>query len=175
VRGNSVFRLLAATPAANQSRTYLQYLWAKNVPQRRTRRLQLHCLGAPRTRLNCLRRVPADPILLCGRFDRRGCPAYGGARGDYGADQYRQPDRIQHHRARRNGHQSCRSRSRIIRRPLPENDPKQPQPDISMAQKLLDSRPHVPLKAGLVKTVEYFENLLADHSLRDQLSNEART
>jgi hypothetical protein len=44
-----------------------------------------------------------------------------------------------------------------------------------MAQKLLDSRPHVPLKAGLVKTVEYFENLLADHSLRDQLSNEART
>jgi hypothetical protein len=44
-----------------------------------------------------------------------------------------------------------------------------------MAQKLLDWRPHVPLKAGLVKTVEYFENLLADHSLRDQLSNEART
>jgi UDP-glucuronate decarboxylase len=73
------------------------------------------------------------------------------------------------------------SRSRIIRRPLPENDPKQREPDISMAQKLLDwkphvdSKPHVPLKAGLVKTVEYFENLLADHSLRDQLSNEART
>jgi nucleoside-diphosphate-sugar epimerase len=61
----------------------------------------------------------------------------------------------------------------IVRRPLPENDPKQRQPDISDAQKLLDWKPHVALKDGLVKTIEYFEKLLADRSLRDQLSKEA--
>jgi UDP-glucuronate decarboxylase len=65
------------------------------------------------------------------------------------------------------------SRSRIVRRPLPENDPKQRQPDISLAQKLLDWNPHVELKEGLVKTIEYFEQLLADRNLRDQLTREA--
>jgi UDP-glucuronate decarboxylase len=64
------------------------------------------------------------------------------------------------------------SRSRIVRRPLPENDPKQRQPDISLAQKLLGWRPHLPLKEGLVKTIEYFEKLLADRSLKDQLLKE---
>jgi UDP-glucuronate decarboxylase len=61
------------------------------------------------------------------------------------------------------------SRSRIVYRPLPENDPKQRQPDISRAQELLDWKPHVPLKEGLVKTITYFERLLADQGLRAQL------
>jgi UDP-glucuronate decarboxylase len=61
------------------------------------------------------------------------------------------------------------SRSRIVHRPLPENDPKQRQPDISLAQKLLDWKPHVPLKEGLAKTIAYFESLLADQGLRAQL------
>jgi UDP-glucuronate decarboxylase len=61
------------------------------------------------------------------------------------------------------------SRSRIVHRPLPENDPKQRQPDISLAQKLLDWKPHVPLKEGLAKTIAYFERLLADQGLRAQL------
>jgi UDP-glucuronate decarboxylase len=65
------------------------------------------------------------------------------------------------------------SRSRIVRRPLLENDPKQRQPDISLAQKLLDWNPHVELKEGLVKTIEYFEQLLSDRNLRDQLAREA--
>ena len=64
------------------------------------------------------------------------------------------------------------SRSRIVHRPLPENDPKQRQPDISLAQKLLDWKPHVALKQGLVKTVEYFEELLSDKALRAQLTQE---
>jgi UDP-glucuronate decarboxylase len=61
------------------------------------------------------------------------------------------------------------SRSRIVHRPLPENDPKQRQPDISRAQELLDWKPHVPLKEGLAKTITYFERLLADQGLRAQL------
>jgi UDP-glucuronate decarboxylase len=61
------------------------------------------------------------------------------------------------------------SRSRIVHRPLPENDPKQRQPDISRANDVLNWKPHVPLKEGLTKTIAYFERLLADQGLRAQL------
>jgi UDP-glucuronate decarboxylase len=65
------------------------------------------------------------------------------------------------------------SRSRIVHRPLPENDPKQRQPDISRANELLDWKPRIPLKEGLVKTIAYFEELLADQDLRAQLVKES--
>ena len=61
------------------------------------------------------------------------------------------------------------SRSRIVHRPLPENDPKQRQPDISRARHLLDWKPQVPLKEGLTKTIAFFERLLAEPDLRAQL------
>jgi UDP-glucuronate decarboxylase len=61
------------------------------------------------------------------------------------------------------------SRSRIVHRPLPENDPQQRQPDISLAQELLDWKPHVPLKEGLAKTITFFERLLAEQDIRAQL------
>ncbi len=64
------------------------------------------------------------------------------------------------------------SRSRIVRRPLPENDPKQRQPDISSANELLGWKPHVPLKEGLVRTIAYFEELLAEKTIRGQLTEE---
>ena len=64
------------------------------------------------------------------------------------------------------------SRSRIVHRPLPENDPKQRRPDISRAQDLLDWKPHTPLKEGLVHTIAYFERLLSNQELRAQLVNE---
>jgi UDP-glucuronate decarboxylase len=65
------------------------------------------------------------------------------------------------------------SRSKIAHRPLPENDPKQRQPDISLAQQLLGWRPRIPLKEGLAKTIAYFEHLLSDETLRAQLAKEA--
>src|SRR6266849_430946 len=46
-------------------------------------------------------------------------------------------------------------------RPLPENDPKQRQPDISRARTLLGWEPRVPLEEGLRPTVEYFKRELA--------------
>ena len=61
------------------------------------------------------------------------------------------------------------SRSRIVHRPLPENDPKQRQPDISRARDLLNWKPQVPLKEGLTKTIAFFERLLAEPNLRAQL------
>jgi len=50
------------------------------------------------------------------------------------------------------------SRSEIVRRPLPPDDPAQRQPDIAAARKLLDWEPATPLEAGLQKTVEYFRS-----------------
>ncbi|HEU5016511.1 MAG TPA: UDP-glucuronic acid decarboxylase family protein [Pseudolabrys sp.] len=53
------------------------------------------------------------------------------------------------------------SRSRVVHRPLPENDPKRRRPDISQAQEILGWRPTVPLAEGLQKTIAYFEELLS--------------
>ena len=52
------------------------------------------------------------------------------------------------------------SRSRLEHRPLPEDDPRQRCPDIRRARELLNWQPRVPLKAGLERTIAYFEALL---------------
>jgi UDP-glucuronate decarboxylase len=62
------------------------------------------------------------------------------------------------------------SRSRIVYRPLPENDPRQRQPDISRAKKDLSWKPTTPLKEGLVQTITYFEKLLTQDGVK-QLEN----
>jgi UDP-glucuronate decarboxylase len=64
------------------------------------------------------------------------------------------------------------TRSKIVRRPLPEDDPKQRRPDISRAQELLSSAPRTPLKEGLIQTIAYFEKLLSDGKMRDLLTAE---
>ena len=53
------------------------------------------------------------------------------------------------------------SRSALVHRPLPENDPTQRQPDIARARSLLGWEPEVALEAGLRKTIRYFDDLLA--------------
>ncbi|MFZ4396034.1 MAG: UDP-glucuronic acid decarboxylase family protein [Kiritimatiellia bacterium] len=52
------------------------------------------------------------------------------------------------------------SRSKIIHQPLPADDPKQRQPDITLARKKLDWAPQVPVADGLCLTIDYFRNLL---------------
>ncbi len=52
--------------------------------------------------------------------------------------------------------------SRIVHRPLPEDDPLQRCPDITMAQNLLGWQPTVELDAGLAKTVDYFKQMLGE-------------
>ena len=51
------------------------------------------------------------------------------------------------------------SHSTIISHPLPTDDPKVRQPDISRARSLLDWEPTVPLREGLTRTIEYFRGL----------------
>ncbi len=48
------------------------------------------------------------------------------------------------------------SKSKIVFRPLPQDDPKQRQPDITRARKLLGWEPVVGLEEGLLKTISYF-------------------
>jgi UDP-glucuronate decarboxylase len=52
------------------------------------------------------------------------------------------------------------SASQIIFKPLPSDDPSQRQPDISLAQQLLDWTPRITLRDGLVRTVEYFRTVV---------------
>jgi UDP-glucuronate decarboxylase len=52
------------------------------------------------------------------------------------------------------------SKSRLVHRPLPEDDPVQRQPDIGLAKKLLDWEPDIQLEEGLTKTIAYFNDLL---------------
>jgi len=53
------------------------------------------------------------------------------------------------------------SRSRVVLRPLPVDDPRVRQPDITRARTLLGWEPHVPLDEGLARTLEYFKRKLA--------------
>ncbi len=52
------------------------------------------------------------------------------------------------------------SSSKMIFRPLPQDDPRQRCPDISKARELLDWKPTIALREGLVKTISYFDRLL---------------
>ncbi len=53
------------------------------------------------------------------------------------------------------------SKSKIDYKPLPTNDPRRRQPDISMAKERLDWRPTVRLEDGLEATIAYFQNIAA--------------
>jgi UDP-glucuronate decarboxylase len=52
------------------------------------------------------------------------------------------------------------SRSRIVTRPLPQDDPRQRQPDITLARSVLGWEPVTPLAEGLKPTIDYFRTLL---------------
>ena len=54
------------------------------------------------------------------------------------------------------------SRSKIVHRPLPVDDPIQRCPDISLAKRVLDWQPHTALRPGLERTIAYFDGLLTE-------------
>ncbi len=53
------------------------------------------------------------------------------------------------------------SKSELVNKPLPQDDPKQRQPDISLAKRELDWAPTIALREGLAKTIAYFDDVLA--------------
>jgi UDP-glucuronate decarboxylase len=56
------------------------------------------------------------------------------------------------------------SSSRIVYRPLPEDDPRQRCPDITLAKELLGWAPRVQLREGLTETIKYFDRLLSSEA-----------
>ena len=50
------------------------------------------------------------------------------------------------------------SKSRLIEKPLPSDDPKRRKPDITLAKELLGWEPKIPLQEGLAKTIAYFRS-----------------
>jgi len=52
------------------------------------------------------------------------------------------------------------SKSELVRKPLPQDDPVMRKPDISVAKEKLGWQPEVPLREGLRKTIDYFDDLL---------------
>ncbi|MBR0797144.1 SDR family oxidoreductase [Bradyrhizobium jicamae] len=57
------------------------------------------------------------------------------------------------------------SRSAIEFKPLPADDPRQRQPDITRARETLAWSPSVPLRDGLIKTIAHFEDLLRESAV----------
>ena len=55
------------------------------------------------------------------------------------------------------------SKSKLVREPLPPDDPRQRQPDIGTARQLLGWEPIINLEQGLVRTIDYFRELLAEN------------
>lgn len=56
------------------------------------------------------------------------------------------------------------SKSQVVYRDLPMDDPKQRKPDIALAKKILNWEPNIPLDEGLVKTIKYFKTVLSKHN-----------
>ena len=67
------------------------------------------------------------------------------------------------------------SKSRLMRKPLPTDDPKQRQPDISRARQLLGWQPTTTLEEGLKKTIAYFDALLREPGIIDMINNDAKS
>jgi len=53
----------------------------------------------------------------------------------------------------------CESRSKIVMKPLPQDDPTQRQPDITLARKHLNWEPTIALEDGLRRTINYFKSI----------------
>ena len=65
------------------------------------------------------------------------------------------------------------SRSEIVHKPLPENDPRQRQPHVALARERLGWEPVVPLEMGLDRTIAFFSDRLPHLSANDDISGPA--
>jgi UDP-glucuronate decarboxylase len=52
------------------------------------------------------------------------------------------------------------SQSKILQMPLPQDDPKQRRPDITLAKERLNWEPKINLEQGLIKTIDYFRTIV---------------
>ena len=64
------------------------------------------------------------------------------------------------------------SRSCIVYRAKPPDDPRHRRPDISRAEDELGWAPRTPLHEGLMRTIAYFEDLLTDEGIKPLIARE---
>ena len=62
------------------------------------------------------------------------------------------------------------SRSKLIHEPLPADDPKQRQPNITLAKEKLGWEPKIPLREGLIRTIAYFDEQLGANKVRERVA-----
>jgi nucleoside-diphosphate-sugar epimerase len=67
------------------------------------------------------------------------------------------------------------TQSAIVQRPLPQDDPKVRQPDISRARAQLGWEPKVPLREGLARTIEYFRSLVGSERMAPRVQRPLRS
>ncbi|MFQ5586038.1 MAG: UDP-glucuronic acid decarboxylase family protein [Thermodesulfobacteriota bacterium] len=58
---------------------------------------------------------------------------------------------------------------KLVYKPLPEDDPVQRQPDIALAKRKLDWQPRIAIDEGIVKTIDYFREILSFHEPSKEL------
>ena len=61
----------------------------------------------------------------------------------------------------------------IVYKPLPEDDPKVRRPDISRARSMLGWNPTVPVRAGVARTIEYFQSLMGTDRMAPRVATAA--
>lgn len=63
---------------------------------------------------------------------------------------------------------ATKSKSRLVRRDLPMDDPKQRRPDITLANDILNWKPKINLEHGIEKTIKYFDMVLRESGNKDE-------
>jgi UDP-glucuronate decarboxylase len=66
------------------------------------------------------------------------------------------------------------TKSKLVSKPLPQDDPKQRRPDITLAKKVLGWEPKIELRQGLVKTIAYFDAFLAEEGSKSTATARSR-
>ena len=109
------------------------------------------------------RRQPDPLLLLCRRPDRRHSAHDERPRTQFiGPVNLGNPDEFTIRELAEKVIELTGSQSKLVYRPLPEDDPMQRRPDIGKAAALLDWRPTVALDEGLGRTIAYFDRLLRE-------------
>jgi dTDP-glucose 4,6-dehydratase len=111
-----------------------------------------------------VRRRQADPQLLLRVGPDRGHHTFDDERLSR-AGEHRQSARDDGAGFRPRDPRLCGSTAPIVHKPLPVDDPKVRQPNITRAREILKWEPRMDLEAGLQKTIDYFKQLIAQGKL----------
>ena len=164
LRRDFVLRLSPSAQHAHQGRTHLQYLRSADASERWPRGFQLHCPGACVARTITLYGNGSQTRAFCYVDDLvDGLSRLMATEDDVtGPMNLGNPHEIPVSELAARIIQLTGSASRIVHRPLPQDDPVQRCPDITMAKQHLSWEPRISLDDGLGQTIAYFAQLMTE-------------